>query len=666
MSKNTKVEDLNYYVNWLERSIIEEHIELYKYSDFKNIQLIGSGAYGNVYRVNRKNSDHSLALKSFNYDKQTLKEVVKELKLHLSVNYHESIIRLYGITRVEVDAIQEYSFVLEYADSGTLNTYLNEHINELDWNNKYILASQLASAIEFLHENNIIHRDLHGNNVLIHKKNIKLADFGLSKKITEASSNTSKIFGMIPYIDPKKLDNPNYKLDKKSDVYSIGVLLWQISSGHKPFYETDYDVSLALSILNGKREKIIDGTPVKYNNLYRECWRDEPNKRPNMQEIVTILKSIISLVENDIIIDNINEKKEIYSMDDCDINSVLSKATVDLNNELVLVNDKLSIVSSDSINNIDLNNELILSNGEYNIIKYEYERNSLNQNYANSFLSVSSDVTESSVNLINFLDVNRLIAFVIKKHDRGITFYQVQQLIRKQILQTNQVTDQLIKWLLKNQDKSQYIWFLGFFYYYNIGVEENASRAFEMFSKAADDNCPIAQVYLAKCYYDGYGTNLNKNLSFYWYQKSAENGCIIGQLYLGNCYEFGIGTDVNAKKSFHFYKEATKNGNTTAILYLATCYRLGKGVEKNEIKAFKYYEIMANQEISDAQYQLGNCFYYGIGTKIDKIQAKCWYEKATNNGNIIAKQFYKKCYPLNCKNKINFKKSWPIRIFQCI
>ncbi|CAB4417769.1 unnamed protein product [Rhizophagus irregularis] len=582
MSKNTKIEDLNYYVNWLERSIIEKHIELYEYSDFKNIQLIGSGAYGNVYRVNRNNSDHSFALKSFNYDKQTLKEVVKELKLHLSVNYHEKYYTIIWNYKSRSHAIQEYSFVLEYADSGTLNTYLNEHIDELDWNNKYNLASQLASAIEFLHENNIIHRDLHGNNVLIHKKNIKLADFGLSKKITEASSNTSKIFGMIPYIDPKKLDNPNYKLDKKSDVYSIGVLLWQISSGHKPFYEIDYDVSLALSILN-------------------ECWRDEPNKRPNMQEIVTNLKSIISLVENDIIIDNINEKKEIYSMDDCDINSVLSKATVDLNNELVLVNDKLSIVSSDSINNIDLNNELILSNGEYNIIKYENERNSLNQNYANSFLSVSSDVTESSVNLINFLDVNRLIAFVIKKHDRGITFYQVQQLIRKQILQTNQVTDQLIKWLLKNQDKSQYIWFLGFFYYYNIGVEENANRAFEMFSKAADDNCPIAQVYLAKCYYDGYGTNLNKICHFIGIRSPLKNGCIIGQLYLGNCYEFGIGTDVNAKKSFHFYKKQLRMETPLQYYILQPVYRLGKGVEKNEIKAFKYMKIMANQEISDAQ-----------------------------------------------------------------
>ena len=97
----------------------------------------------------------------------------------------------------------------------------------------------------------------------------------MSKKITEASSETSKVFGIIPYVDPKSFSNGidmsrNCKLNKKSDVYSIGVLMWQISSGRKPFYEdNNYDVGLALAILNGKREGIIDGTPVEYSNLYK-------------------------------------------------------------------------------------------------------------------------------------------------------------------------------------------------------------------------------------------------------------------------------------------------------------------------------------------------------------------------------------------------------------
>jgi len=92
-----------------------------------------------------------------------------------------------------------------------------------------------------------------------------------SKKIIEESKNVSKLYGVMPYLDPKGLNeqSQNYKLNKKSDVYSIGVLMWQISSGKQPFQGIKYDIDLALDIIKGKREGIIDETPTEYSNLYQ-------------------------------------------------------------------------------------------------------------------------------------------------------------------------------------------------------------------------------------------------------------------------------------------------------------------------------------------------------------------------------------------------------------
>jgi serine/threonine protein kinase len=96
---------------------------------------------------------------------------------------------------------------------------------------------------------------------------IKLSDFGLSKRIGESSNFKSHIFGLIPYIDPKRFEE-RYSLTEKSDVYSVGVLLWEISSRKPPFEDEYYDVSLALKILHDFRETVVPNTPDEYVKIY--------------------------------------------------------------------------------------------------------------------------------------------------------------------------------------------------------------------------------------------------------------------------------------------------------------------------------------------------------------------------------------------------------------
>ncbi|RGB37180.1 kinase-like domain-containing protein [Rhizophagus diaphanus] len=150
-----------------------------------------------------------------------------------------------------------------------------------------------------MHKKDIIHRDLHSKNILVHQNMIKIADFGLSRRIAEVS-NKKDVIGMLPYIDPQLFknqtdDDKKYKANEKSDVYSVGVLLWEISSGRIPFksYDTFHQQpKLMVEILSGKRETPVADTPIDYLNIYKKCWEDNPDDRPNIQQVLSDLKSI--------------------------------------------------------------------------------------------------------------------------------------------------------------------------------------------------------------------------------------------------------------------------------------------------------------------------------------------------------------------------------------
>ncbi|CAG8452097.1 24916_t:CDS:2 [Dentiscutata erythropus] len=233
-------------------SCLKEGINIYPYDSFSDIRLSGSGGFGNVYQAIYRDADMLVALKS----NSNLKEIVNELRIQKTVDVHENIIRFLGVTKNEGD---KYLLVLQWADGGTLRR--------------------------------IIHRDIHPNNILIHQENIKLADFGLSRWIT---ANSRCDYGVLRYVDPQAFikASRNYKLNKKSDVYSVGMLMWELSSGRIPFGSLD-DLAIQREIcFNGIREKIVEGTPISYLEIYQRCWQNDPDLRPTMDQIYDSLKKV--------------------------------------------------------------------------------------------------------------------------------------------------------------------------------------------------------------------------------------------------------------------------------------------------------------------------------------------------------------------------------------
>ena len=127
---------------------------------------------------------------------------------------------------------------------------------------------------------------------MVHNDTIKIADLGLSKQLlAEKSSETNEVRGIMPYIDPQALNDSTYKLDKRSDVYSVGVLIWEISSGHPPF-ERSTALAIMLSVISGKREIPVINTPSEYQSLYTKCWDNDPDKRPLVKDVSEALNNM--------------------------------------------------------------------------------------------------------------------------------------------------------------------------------------------------------------------------------------------------------------------------------------------------------------------------------------------------------------------------------------
>ncbi|CAB4388526.1 unnamed protein product [Rhizophagus irregularis] len=118
--QNTK--NTNECTNWIEEAISKEYFRLYEYEHFSNVQRIGTGGFGKVYRANWKNSEQYLALKSFfNLNDVTAKEIVHELKLQRDIQFHNNIIKFYGVAQFDPEnqnvQSKNYLLVMEYADS---------------------------------------------------------------------------------------------------------------------------------------------------------------------------------------------------------------------------------------------------------------------------------------------------------------------------------------------------------------------------------------------------------------------------------------------------------------------------------------------------------------------------------------------------------------------
>ncbi|PKC59624.1 kinase-like protein, partial [Rhizophagus irregularis] len=170
-----------------------------------------------------------------------------------------------------------------------LKEYLLQNHNQLTWEERIKIAFLIIDALRWIHKENSIHRDLHSGNILYSKfyNSWYISDLGFCGP-TDRPLNS--IYGNLPYVAPEVIIGKETTF--KSDIYSIAMLMWEISSGHPPFINFEHDCDLALKIINGMRPRIISGTPLDYKKLMEQCWDADPLKRPSIYILLNKISEI--------------------------------------------------------------------------------------------------------------------------------------------------------------------------------------------------------------------------------------------------------------------------------------------------------------------------------------------------------------------------------------
>ena len=255
---------------------------------------LSEGGYGIVYRGRWKYTTVAI--------KEIKKEIIEQDKLEefknecavMEVIRHPNIVLFLGACT----KAPNLCIVLEYCSRGSLWSLLHDGHIKMSWEYRKKFALDIAKGVYYLHSHKmdkngqgqaILHRDLKSLNVLLdHALNCKLADFGWTR--VKAKVMTSKI-GTYQWMAPEVING--YKYTEKADVFSFGIILWELATRKPPYYGIDGQLVSQKVVKEGLRPKISEkDAPGPFLDLMKRTWHEDPARRPEFSKIIQELEQM--------------------------------------------------------------------------------------------------------------------------------------------------------------------------------------------------------------------------------------------------------------------------------------------------------------------------------------------------------------------------------------